>query len=54
MRCIGLSGCCVSSAYLRRTKNIEKLLLWFYLKGVSTGQFAEALTALLGREEKGL
>src|SRR3954469_423018 len=33
--------------YLRRTRNIEELLPWLYLKGVSTGQFAEALAALL-------
>ena len=41
-------------AYLRRTKNLEELLPWLYLKGVSTGQFAEALTALLGPEAPGL
>ncbi len=41
-------------AYLRRTKNIEELLPWLYLKGVSTGQFTEALTALLGPEAPGL
>src|SRR3954453_16437692 len=35
-------------AQLARTCNIEELLPWLYLKGVSTGQFAEALTALLG------
>ena len=44
----------VLPAYLRRTKNIEELLPWLYLKGVSTGQFAEALTALLGSEAPGL
>ena len=38
----------VLPAYLRRTRNIEELLPWLYLKGVSTGQFEEALTALLG------
>ena len=43
-----------SAAYLRRTKNLEELLPWLYLKGVSTGQFAEALTALLGPEAPGL
>jgi transposase-like protein len=41
-------------AYLRRTRNIEELLPWLYLKGVSTGQFAEALTALLGLDAPGL
>jgi putative transposase len=40
--------------YLRRTRNIEELLPWLYLKGVSTGQFTEALTALLGPEAPGL
>ncbi len=40
--------------YLRRTRNIEELLPWLYLKGVSTGQFAEALAALLGAEAPGL
>ena len=41
-------------AYLRRARNIEELLPWLYLKGVSTGQFAEALAALLGPEAPGL
>src|SRR3954467_11252440 len=40
----------VLPAYLRRTRNIEELLPWLYLKGVSTGQFGEALTALLGAD----
>lgn len=40
--------------YLRRTKNIEELLPLLYLKGVSTGDFSEALTALVGPEAKGL
>jgi transposase-like protein len=40
--------------YLRRTRNIEELLPWLYLKGVSTGQFAEALAALLGPDAPGL
>ena len=31
----------VLPAYLRRTRNIEELLPWLYLKGVSTGQFEE-------------
>ena len=30
------------------------MLPWLYLKGVSTGQFAEALTALLGPQAPGL
>jgi len=40
--------------YLRRTKSIETLLSWLYLKGVSTGDFSEALTALLGKDAPGL
>ena len=41
-------------AYLRRTRNLEELLPWLYLKGVSTGQFEEALAALLGADAPGL
>jgi len=40
--------------YLRRTKSIEELLPWLYLKGVSTGDFSEALGALLGPNAPGL
>lgn len=40
--------------YLRRTKSLEDLLPWLYLKGVSTGDFPEALTALVGPEAAGL
>lgn len=40
--------------YLRRTQNIEELLPWLHLKGVSTGDFSEALAALLGPQAKGL
>jgi transposase-like protein len=40
--------------YLRRTKSIEELIPWLYLKGVSTGDFSEALQALLGVDAAGL
>jgi len=40
--------------YLRRAKSIEELLPWLYLKGVSTGDFGEALAALLGADAPGL
>ena len=40
--------------YLRRTKSIETLLPWLYLKGVSTGDFTDALAALLGKDAPGL
>jgi putative transposase len=40
--------------YLRKTKSLEELIPWLYLKGVSTGGFSDALGALLGPEAKGL
>jgi transposase-like protein len=40
--------------YLRRTKSIEELIPWLYLRGISTGDFSEALEALLGPQAKGL
>ena len=40
--------------YMRRTKNIEELLPVLYLKGISTGDFEEALTSLVGDKAKGM
>ncbi len=40
--------------YMRRSRSIEDLLPWLYLKGVSTGDFTEALHALLGPDAPGL
>ena len=40
--------------YLRKARSVEELLPWLYLKGVSTGDFTEALEALLGPNAKGL
>ena len=40
--------------YLKRTKRIEEFLPFLYLKGVSTGDFSDALQALLGENAKGL
>ena len=40
--------------YLRRTKSMEELIPWLYLKGISTGDFSEALRALVGTEAPGL
>ncbi len=40
--------------YLRKTKALEELIPWLYLKGVSTGDFAEALQALVGPQAAGL
>ena len=40
--------------YMRKTRSVEDVLPWLYLKGISTGDFQEALQALLGNEAKGL
>ena len=40
--------------YLRKTRSVEEVLPWLYLKGISTGDFHEALEALLGSDSKGL
>ena len=40
--------------YLRKTKSMEELIPWLYLKGVSTGDFSDALAALVGPEAPGL
>lgn len=40
--------------YLRRTRSLEELLPWLYLKGLSTSDFSSALTALVGQEAAGL
>ena len=40
--------------YLRKTKSLEELIPWLYLKGVSTGGFSDALAALVGPDAKGL
>jgi hypothetical protein len=40
--------------YARRTRSLEVLIPVLYLKGVSTGNFEEALSALLGKDAVGL
>jgi len=40
--------------YLRKTRSLEELIPWLYLKGVSTGDFSEALSALVGAGAAGL
>jgi putative transposase len=40
--------------YARRSKSLEVLIPILYLKGVSTGDFEEALVALLGKDTGGL
>ena len=40
--------------FMRRMPSIEALIPLLYLKGISTGDFGEALTAILGEGAKGL
>ena len=40
--------------YLRKTQSIEELIPFLYLKGISTGDFQEALAAILGADCPGL
>ena len=40
--------------YLRKTPSVAALYPWLYLKGISPGDFGEALQALLGPEARGL
>ena len=39
--------------YLRKSKSIEELIPWLYLKGISTGDFSEALQSLIGPDAGG-
>jgi len=40
--------------YLKKTRRLEAVIPWLYLKGVSTNGFDEALEALFGESVKGL
>ena len=40
--------------YVRKTASLEAALPWLYLKGLSTGEMASALEALVGPAAKGL
>jgi putative transposase len=40
--------------YLRKTRSLEELIPWLYLKGVSAGDFGEALSDLVGLGAEGL
>ena len=40
-------------SYLRKTKSSHELIPWLYLKGISSGDFSQALAALLGPQAKG-
>jgi len=39
--------------YLRKSRSVEELVPWLSLKGVSTGDFPEALQALIGSDAGG-
>jgi transposase-like protein len=39
---------------LRKTRSMEELIPWLYLKGISASDFTEALSALLGEDAPGL
>ena len=40
--------------YLKRSKSMEELIPWLYLKGISTGDCQDALVSLVGEQAKGL
>lgn len=40
--------------YLKRAQSLDELIPWLYLRGVSSGDFQEALSALVGEQAKGL
>src|SRR5260370_22768515 len=40
--------------YMRRSPSVDALIPALYLKGISTGDFSEALTAILGEGASGL
>jgi len=50
---IGFSSSIVPR-YLRRSRSLEEFLPYLYLKGVSTGDFQDALQAILGPDAPGL
>lgn len=46
--------CSLLPRYLRRSRSVEELLPWLYLKGISTNDFSEALKAILGEGAQGV
>jgi len=47
-------GSSILPVYLRKSKSMEELIPWLYLKGISTGDFSDALAALVGKDAPGL
>lgn len=46
--------CVLLHLYLKSARSVEELLSWLYHKGISTGDYQEALATLLGDNAKGL
>lgn len=44
----------IRPSYLRKTRSLAELIPWLYLKGISTGDFSDALVALVGKNAPGL
>ncbi len=42
----------VLPSYLKRSTAIEELIPWLYLKGISTGDFTEALQSIVGERAR--
>jgi putative transposase len=40
--------------YMRRTRSLDDLIPWLYLKGISTGDMSDALVSILGKDAPGL
>lgn len=40
--------------YLRKAKSVEELIPWLYLRGISTGDFTDALVSIFGEGAPGL
>jgi len=40
--------------YLRRSKSIDELIPWLYLRGISTSEMRQAIEALLGQNARNL
>ena len=49
-----LQQCDSAQVYMRRAPSVDALIPALYLKGISTGDFSEALTAILGEGANGL
>ena len=53
-RDMGRFSSAILPKYMRRSPSVDALIPALYLKGISTGDFSEALTAILGEGASGL